>query len=62
MIHPAAYRGGAYGTWFWLDPTNDLEFVGMIQNLNGSRPGGETPHTRQMLPRLAYASLKDRNK
>jgi len=22
---------GAAGTWFWVDPTNDLVFVGMIQ-------------------------------
>jgi CubicO group peptidase (beta-lactamase class C family) len=22
---------GAAGTWFWVDPTNDLIFVGMIQ-------------------------------
>jgi CubicO group peptidase (beta-lactamase class C family) len=32
------YWGGAFGTWFWIDPTNDLVFVGMIQNLNGSNP------------------------
>ena len=30
------YWGGAFGTWFWIDPTNDLVFVGMIQNQNGS--------------------------
>lgn len=23
--------GGAAGTWFWVDPTNDVVFVGMIQ-------------------------------
>ena len=22
---------GAAGTWFWVDPTNDVIFVGMIQ-------------------------------
>ena len=31
--------GGAAGTWFWIDPTNDLFFVGMIQRMGGS--GGE---------------------
>ena len=31
--------GGAAGTWFWIDPTNDLYFVGMIQRLGGS--GGD---------------------
>jgi CubicO group peptidase (beta-lactamase class C family) len=35
------YWGGAFGTWFWIDPTNDLIFVGMIQNVNGSTPDGE---------------------
>lgn len=23
--------GGAFGTWFWIDPSNDVVFVGMIQ-------------------------------
>jgi CubicO group peptidase (beta-lactamase class C family) len=31
--------GGAAGTWFWIDPTNDLIFVGMIQRLGGT--GGD---------------------
>jgi CubicO group peptidase (beta-lactamase class C family) len=29
--------GGAAGTWFWIDPANDLFFVGMIQRM-GARP------------------------
>ena len=36
------YWGGAFGTWFWIDPTNDLIVIGMIQNLNGSTPGAGT--------------------
>lgn len=31
--------GGAAGTWFWVDPKNDLIFVGMIQRLGGT--GGD---------------------
>jgi CubicO group peptidase (beta-lactamase class C family) len=27
--------GGAAGTWFWIDPTNDIVFVGMIQRMGG---------------------------
>src|SRR5262249_59115148 len=23
--------GGAAGTWFWIDPKNDLVFIGMMQ-------------------------------
>jgi len=26
------YWGGAFGTWFWIDPTNNVTVVGMIQN------------------------------
>jgi CubicO group peptidase (beta-lactamase class C family) len=26
---------GAAGTWFWVDPTNDVVFVGMIQRMQG---------------------------
>ena len=32
---------GAAGTWFWVDPTNDIVFVGMIQRLNGGLPNIE---------------------
>jgi len=31
--------GGAAGTWFWIDPTNDILFVGMIQRMGGT--GGD---------------------
>ena len=27
---------GAAGTWFWVDPANDVVFVGMIQRMHGS--------------------------
>ena len=29
------YWGGAAGTWFWIDPANDLYFIGMIQLFAG---------------------------
>jgi CubicO group peptidase (beta-lactamase class C family) len=51
--------GGAFGTWFWIDPTNDVVFVGMIQNLNGSQPTGDTPPMRAITPRLVYEALVD---
>jgi CubicO group peptidase (beta-lactamase class C family) len=56
------YWGGAFGTWFWIDPTNDVVFVGMIQNLNGSVPTGPTPNVRVLTPRLTYAALTDPKK
>jgi CubicO group peptidase (beta-lactamase class C family) len=30
---------GLAGTWFWIDPTNDVLFVGMIQRLPGASAG-----------------------
>ncbi|MGH6966865.1 MAG: serine hydrolase domain-containing protein [Phenylobacterium sp.] len=54
------YWGGAFGTWFWIDPENDVVYVGMIQNLNGSVPGGGTPAVREISPRLTYAALTNR--
>jgi CubicO group peptidase (beta-lactamase class C family) len=32
---------GAAGTWFWVDPTNDIVFVGMIQRMGGGNPSLE---------------------
>ena len=56
------YWGGAFGTWFWIDPTNDLVFVGMIQNVNGSTPTGGTPPVRVISPKLAYGALTEPSK
>lgn len=47
--------GGAAGTWFWIDPQNDLYFIGMIQRLGGSRGMQDLPGISQ---RLVYQSLK----
>jgi len=51
------YWSGAYGTWFWIDPTNDLMVVGMIQNT-----GGGTPPMRTLSRDLVYAALVDPGK
>ena len=45
--------GGAAGTWFWVDPTNDMYFVGMIQRLGGS--GGDDLGT--LARTLTYQAL-----
>jgi len=45
--------GGAAGTWFWIDPTNDLYFVGMVQRLGGT--GGEDLGTQART--LTYQAL-----
>ncbi len=50
--------GGAAGTWFWVDPTNDLIFVGMIQRMGGT--GGDDLGT--MARTLTYQALVDPEK
>ncbi len=56
------YWGGAFGTWFWIDPTNDLLVVGMMQNLSGSTPTGGSPQVRPLSRRLVYQALVDPRK
>lgn len=56
------YWGGAYGTWFWIDPANDLIVVGMMQNVSGSTPTGGSPQVRPLSRRLVYAALVDPKK
>lgn len=48
---------GAASTWYWVDPTNDIVFVGMIQRLRGGRPNMEFS-TRP----LVYQALVDPSK
>ena len=49
---------GAAGTWFWVDPTNDIVFVSMIQ-----RMGGGDNHPIQYRSHAAvYGALVDASK
>lgn len=48
--------GGAAGTWFWVDPENDLYFIGMVQHFGGAGPGYDA---RGQSARLVYEALKD---
>jgi CubicO group peptidase (beta-lactamase class C family) len=45
--------GGAAGTWFWIDPANDLVFVGMTQRMGGT--GGDDLGNRART--LTYQAL-----
>ncbi|HEY5281816.1 MAG TPA: serine hydrolase, partial [Polyangia bacterium] len=47
---------GLAGTWFWIDPTNDLVFVGMIQRL-ASEPG--MPDMENLSRTLVYQALTE---
>lgn len=44
---------GAAGTWFWIDPTNDVVFVGMIQRLLGP----DSPNVEYWSRPLVYQAL-----
>ena len=47
--------GGAAGTWFWVDPVNNLYFIGMVQHFGGGGPafGGRVESAR-----LVYDALR----
>lgn len=50
--------GGAAGTWFWVDPENDVVVLGMIQVLGGSGVLRLDEVTQQLI----YAALVDPSK
>lgn len=46
--------GGAAGTWFWVDPVNNLYFIGMVQRFGD---GGPDFDARAASARLVYQAL-----
>lgn len=50
--------GGAAGTWFWVDPTNDLIFIGMVQRMMGPT----SPPIETLSRSLVYQALVDPQK
>lgn len=51
------YWGGAAGTWFWIDPANDLYFIGMIQRYSGNPASEYDP--REASRTAVYNALTD---
>jgi CubicO group peptidase (beta-lactamase class C family) len=47
--------GGAAGTWFWIDPKNDLFFLGMVQKFGAGTAGDEG--LGPLSQRLLYQAL-----
>ena len=45
------------GAWFWIDPANNLSFVGMIQRRGGGGPGSVAMGGDGDAPRLVYQAL-----
>jgi CubicO group peptidase (beta-lactamase class C family) len=52
------FWSGAAGTWFWVDPTNDVVFVGMIQRMLGP----QSPPLEQDSRAIVYGALVDPGK
>jgi CubicO group peptidase (beta-lactamase class C family) len=50
---------GLAGTWFWIDPANDLVFVGMVQRIV-TAPG--MPNLEDLSRALVYQALLDPKK
>ncbi len=48
---------GAANTFFWVDPANDLLFVGLVQLLSWTPPSLQTPAQRLMAEALAGSSI-----
>ena len=53
------YWSGAFGTWFWIDPANDVVVIGMIQNVPGS---ADSPPLGRLSRQLVYQALVDPKK
>ena len=45
---------GAAGTWFWIDPTNDIVFIGMVQRMVTS---GGMPNVQNLSQALVHQAL-----
>jgi CubicO group peptidase (beta-lactamase class C family) len=52
---------GIAGTWFWVDPTNDIVFVGIIQRMMGG-PMGSLPNIEDLSRQLVHQALVDPSK
>jgi CubicO group peptidase (beta-lactamase class C family) len=57
------YWGGVHGTWFWVDPTNDIVVVGMFQQQDGGNPMTGRPYPapdpRAITRSIVYGALVD---
>jgi len=48
---------GANGTWFWVDPANDIVFVGMVQRSGYGESWGMVPNLREISRATVYQAL-----
>jgi CubicO group peptidase (beta-lactamase class C family) len=51
------FWGGLYGTWFWIDPVNDMILIGFINHVIGGRPVG--PLAYDLSAKLVYKAMSE---
>ena len=50
------FWGGAASTWFWIDPVNELYFIGMVQIFDNNNPSGSL-ELRETSSEAVYEAL-----
>ena len=50
------FWSGAASTWFWVDPVNELYFIGMVQVFDNNNPNGPL-ELRETSSEAVYAAL-----
>lgn len=50
------FWGGAASTWFWIDPVNELYFIGMVQIFDSNNPG-EPLELRETSVKAVYDAM-----
>lgn len=58
MPQRSYFWGGVFGTWFWIDPVNDMIVIGFINTLTGSTVSG-VAMMREISAELVYNALDD---
>ena len=58
--HGTYHWDGAAGTWFWVDPENDLLFVGMVQLLSEQSPALQATTQTLMAEALGRGAVSPR--
>jgi CubicO group peptidase (beta-lactamase class C family) len=50
------FWGGLYGTWFWIDPANEVVVVGLMNKLDFATKG---PFAREVCAKWVYKALNE---
>ena len=51
------FWGGAASTWFWVDPVNELYFIGMVQVFDNNNPNGPLELRETSVARRSMTAL-----